>query len=186
MGKRLTRIYTRTGDDGSTGLAEGKRIDKDNIRVEAMGDIDELNSMLGVLIAGRLDEDITGYLLNIQHRLFDIGAELAMPGCSIIQSEYVSRLEELIDNFNEDLKPLDEFILPGGTMTGAICHLARSVCRRAERHMVKLGRTEYLNPETLVYINRLSDLLFVYARVLTLQNNGKEIYWDKNRLKQSV
>lgn len=186
MGKRLTRIYTRSGDDGSTGLAKGKRVDKDCDRIEVIGEIDELNSLLGVLIAGKPDEDITGYLLNIQHRLFDIGAELSMPGTSIIQSEYVNRLEELIDTFNEDLKPLEEFVLPGGTMTGAVCHLARSVCRRAERHMVKLGRKEYLNPETFVYINRLSDLLFVFARVLTLQNNGKEIYWNKNRLKQSV
>ena len=186
MGKRLTRIYTRTGDDGTTGLAKGERIDKDNIRIEVMGDVDELNSLLGILVASRLDEDITGYLLNIQHRLFDIGAELSMPGHSIIQSEYVKRLEELIDTFNEDLKPVDEFILPGGTMAGAICHLARCVCRRAERHMASLGRSEFLNPETLVYINRLSDLLFVFARVLTLQNNGKEIYWNKDRLKQSV
>ena len=186
MGKRLTRIYTRSGDDGSTGLTKGKRVDKDCDRIEVMGDIDELNSLLGVLIAGKPDEDITGYLLNIQHRLFDIGAELSMPGTSIIQSEYVIRLEELINTFNEDLKPLEEFVLPGGTMTGAVCHLARSVCRRTERHMVKLGRKEYLNPETLVYINRLSDLLFVFARVLTLQNNGKEVYWNKNRLKQSV
>ena len=186
MAKRLTSIYTRTGDDGSTGLTKGKRIHKDSIRIEAIGDIDELNSMIGVLIASKLDEDITGYLLNIQHRLFDIGAELSMPGSSLVQSEYITRLEELIDTFNEDLKPLDEFILPGGAMTGAVCHLARSVCRRAERHMVKLGRTEYLNPETLAYINRLSDLLFVFARILTLQNNGKEVYWNKNRLKQSA
>ncbi len=186
MAKRLTKIYTRTGDDGTTGLADGKRVEKDGLRVAVMGDVDELNSILGVLIASGVGEDIAGYLLNIQHRLFDIGAELSIPGKPVTQPAHISRLEELLDTYNEDLKPLDEFILPGGTLSGALCHFARAVCRRAERSMVKLARTEYLNPNTLSYINRLSDLLFVFSRAITQAKGGKEVYWDKNRLKQSV
>ena len=186
MAKRLTKIYTRTGDDGTTGLADGKRVEKDSLRISVMGEVDELNSLLGLLTASGVGEDIAGYLLNIQHRLFDIGAELSIPGKPVTQSEHINRLEELIDTYNEDLKPLDEFILPGGTMTGALCHMARTVCRRAERGMVKLARAEYLNPNTLSYINRLSDLLFVFSRVITQQKGGKEVYWDKERLKRSV
>ena len=186
MAKRLTKIYTRTGDDGTTGLADGKRVDKDSLRINVMGDVDELNSLLGVLIASGAGEDIAGYLLNIQHRLFEIGAELSIPGKPVTQQEHINRLEELLDTYNEDLKPLDEFILPGGTLSGALCHLARAVCRRTERNMVKLARTEYLNPYTLSYINRLSDLLFVFSRVITQAKGGKEVYWDKDRLKRSV
>jgi cob(I)alamin adenosyltransferase len=186
MGKRLTRIYTRTGDDGTTGLADGTRTDKNDPRIEVIGDIDELNSVLGVLIASGIGEDIAGYLLNIQHRLFDIGGEISTPGQAVIQPMHVNRLEELLDTYNADLKPLDEFILPGGTLTGALCHLARSVCRRAERHMVAFGRSAYLNPHTLGYINRLSDLLFVFSRAITAQKGGKEVYWNKERLKRSV
>jgi len=186
MRRRLTKIYTRTGDDGTTGLGNGKRTDKDSPRIDVIGDIDELNSLLGVLIASNLSDDIAGYLLNIQHRLFDIGAELAVPGNAVTQPVHIKRLEELIDTYNADLKPLKEFILPGGHMSGALCHLARSVCRRAERKLVKLGRSEYLNPNTLCYLNRLSDLLFVFSRVITLKKGGKEVYWDKDRLKRSV
>ena len=186
MGNRLTKLYTRSGDDGTTGLANGTRSDKDTLRFEAMGDIDELNSLLGVLIASNVSDDIAGYLLNIQHRLFDIGAELSIPGNVIIEPVCTERLEELIDNYNEDLQPLQEFILPGGTMAGALCHLARTVCRRAERHLIKLGRSEHVNNNTLTYINRLSDLLFVFARSITLQKGGKEVYWDKDRLRQSA
>ena len=186
MGKRLTKLYTRTGDDGTTGLANGKRVEKDSDRMYAMGNIDELNSLLGVLAANDISDDIRGYLLNIQHRLFDIGAELALPGNAAIEPESVNRLEELIDNYNEELPALDEFILPGGNMAGAICHLARAVCRRCERNLVKLARDEYINPVSITYINRLSDLLFVFARVLVRQKKGKEILWDSNRLKNSV
>lgn len=186
MGKRLTKIYTRTGDDGTTGLGDGSRTDKDSLRIDVIGDLDELNSLLGVLIASNLSDDIGGYLLNIQHRLFDIGAEMAVPGNAVTQLAHIKRLEELLDTYNKDLKPLKEFILPGGHMSGALCHLARSVCRRAERKLVKLGRSEYLNPNTLCYMNRLSDLLFVFSRVITLKKGGKEVYWDKDRLKRSV
>ena len=186
MAHRLTRIYTRTGDDGTTGLSDGKRIDKDSVRCEVMGDIDELNSLLGVINTSAVSDDIYGYLLNIQHRLFDIGAELSMPGQAILESSSTTRLEELIDNYNSDLQPLDEFILPGGSTPGAICHLARTVCRRAERHLVRLARQEFVNENTLTYMNRLSDLLFVFGRVITLEKGGKEVYWNKERLKQSV
>jgi cob(I)alamin adenosyltransferase len=185
MGNRLTKIYTRTGDDGTTGLSDGTRIEKSSDRITAMGDIDELNSFLGVLTASDVPDDIAGYLLNIQHRLFDIGGELAIPGNALIDTVCVERLEELINGYNEDLPPLKEFILPGGNMPGAICHLARTICRRAERNLVNLAKTEYLNPHTLSYINRLSDLLFVFARIITRHKGGKEVYWDKDRLKNS-
>ncbi|OGT30487.1 MAG: ATP:cob(I)alamin adenosyltransferase [Gammaproteobacteria bacterium RBG_16_51_14] len=186
MGKRLTKIVTRTGDDGTTGLGDGTRIDKSSARIAAIGDIDELNSLLGVLVAAGVADDIAGYLLNIQHRLFDIGGEIAIPGTSKISPEYVERLEDLIDTYNRDLPPLQEFILPGGSMPGAICHSARSVCRRAERSLIKVARTEYINPDTFIYINRLSDLLFVFARILNRKNGDKEVYWNKDRLKHSV
>ena len=186
VAKRLTRIYTRTGDDGTTGLGDGSRTDKDSLRIEVIGNIDELNSILGLLIASNVSEDIAGYLLNIQHRLFDIGAELSKPGHSTTSQEHINRLEELLDNYNAELEPLDEFILPGGNIAGSICHLARTICRRAERSIVRFSRNEFVNPHTLAYINRLSDLLFVYARVITQHKGGKEVIWDKNRLKQSV
>ena len=186
MSNRLTKIYTCTGDDGTTGLADGKRVDKSSIRVEAIGDIDELNSLLGVIEASGIPSDISGYIRNIQHRLFDIGGELAMPGNAVLAPVSVERLEELIDTYNEDLPKLKEFVLPGGSIPASICHLARSVCRRCERNLVKLGQAEYLNPETLRYINRLSDLLFVLARSLNQLKGGKEILWDSERLKRSV
>ena len=186
VAKRLTRIYTRTGDDGSTGLGNGSRTDKDSARIDVIGDIDELNSMLGVLIASNIGEDIAGYLLNIQHRLFDIGAEISIPGHALTQQSHVIRLEELIDTFNAELKPLEEFILPGGSMPGALCHLARTVCRRTERDLVRFARSEFLNTHTLHYMNRLSDLLFIFARTLNHKKGGKEVYWDKERLKNSA
>jgi cob(I)alamin adenosyltransferase len=186
MGNRLSSIYTKTGDDGSTGLANGDRVDKSSIRVEVMGNIDELNSLLGVIEANEIPSDISGYLLNIQHRLFDIGGEVATPGNAVIAPSCVERLEELIESYNEDLPALKEFVLPGGSLVASICHMARSVCRRCERSLVELGHTEYLNPETLRYINRLSDLLFVLARALNQGKGGKEIFWDSERLKNSV
>ena len=187
MAKRITKVYTRTGDDGTTGLGDGSRTDKDNLRIRVIGNIDELNSLLGVLNASGLsNDDISGYILNIQHRLFDMGAEIAIPGDARIIENHVTRLEELIDNYNADLEPLKEFILPGGNMPASICHLARTVCRRVERELVRLGRNQYVNPHTLAYINRLSDLLFVFARTINLKKGGKEIFWNKDRLKQSV
>ena len=186
MSNRLTKIYTQTGDDGSTGLANGERIDKSSIRIEVMGNVDELNSLIGVLETTGVPDDVSGYLLNIQHRLFDIGGEMAIPGNAAIDPVCVDRLEELIDAYNEDLPALKEFILPGGSMAASICHLARSVCRRTERSLVAMSRDEYINPETLRYINRLSDLLFVMARSLNQEKGGREIFWDSERLKRSV
>ena len=186
MSNRLTKIYTRTGDDGTTGLANSSRIDKFNLRIEAMGDIDELNSLVGVLVASELPNDISGYLLNIQHRLFDIGAELAIPGNALTSPDCIERLEDLIDSYNNELPVLKEFILPGGSMPASLCHLARTVCRRAERTLVKLARNESFNSETLRYINRLSDLFFVFARTLNQSGKDKEVLWDSDRLKHSV
>jgi len=186
MGNRLSKIVTRTGDNGTTGLANGERVDKSSIRVEVIGNIDELNSLIGVIIASDISDDISGYLLNIQHRLFDIGGEIASPGNAIISPLCVERLEELIESYNEDLPALKEFVLPGGSLSASVCHMTRSICRRCERSMVELGHVEYLNPETLRYINRLSDLLFVLARTLNQSKGGKEIFWDSERLKRSV
>ncbi len=175
MGHRLTRIYTRTGDDGSTGLADGTRVDKDSARVEAMGAVDELNSLIGLLLAHCTSGSVTDCLIRVQHDLFDLGAELAVPGRSIITDAQVQRLEECLDRLNAELPPLLEFILPGGGLAAATCHLARSVCRRAERRLVTLARAGQLNPAARRYLNRLSDLLFVVARVLT---QGAETYWQ--------
>tara|TARA_B100000953_G_scaffold173300_1_gene142818 strand:+ start:9039 stop:9599 length:561 start_codon:yes stop_codon:yes gene_type:complete len=186
MPNRLTKIYTRMGDDGMTELSDHKRVDKSDTRIEAMGDIDELNSIIGLLIANDVSKNISSYLLNIQHRLFDIGAELAIPGNIIISQESIEKLEELIDNFNSELPALKEFVLPGGSLSASICHVARTVCRRSERTLVRLARTESFNSETLRYINRLSDLLFVFARALNQNGKDKEVLWDSNRLKHSV
>lgn len=186
MGNRLSSIYTKTGDDGSTGLANGDRVDKSNIRVDVMGNIDELNSLIGVIEASGIPNDISGYLLNIQHRLFDIGGEIATLGNATTAPESIERLEELIDTYNEDLPALKEFVLPGGSLSASLCHLARSVCRRCERSFVELSHSEYVNPESLRYINRLSDLLFVLARTLNQGKEGKEILWDSERLRRSV
>lgn len=185
-GNRISKVTTKTGDDGTTGLADGSRVDKDSLRIECIGDIDELNSLLGTLIASGCSDDIAGYLLNIQHRLFDIGGELASPGQASISQNCVTRLEELIATYNEDLPALKEFILPGGNLSGSICHLVRSVCRRAERKVISLSRQEYVNPITVIYLNRLSDLLFIFARDLVLQKGGKEVYWESDRLKRSA
>ena len=185
MGNRLSKIYTRTGDDGTTDLGNGERIDKTNIRIDVMGDIDELNSLIGVLGSSGVIDNVSSHLLDIQHRLFDIGGELAIPGSAVINSIHVDSLEKIIDTYNEDLPALKEFILPGGSLSASICHLARSVCRRAERNLVAISRNEYINPESLRYINRLSDLLFVLARVLNQEKGGKEIFWNSERLKRS-
>ena len=185
MGNRLSKIYTRTGDDGTTDLGNGERIDKTNIRIDVMGDLDELNSLIGVLGSSGVINNVSSHLLDIQHRLFDIGGELAVPGSAVINSIHVDSLEKNIDTYNEDLPALKEFILPGGSLSASICHLARSVCRRAERNLVAMSRNEYINPESLRYINRLSDLLFVLARVLNQEKGGKEIFWNSERLKRS-
>lgn len=177
MTDRLTRIYTRRGDDGTTGLADGGRLSKDSRRIEALGCLDELNSLLGVVIA-HAGPAAPVELVEVQHQLFEVGAELAAPGAKRLQAGDVGSLEQALDHHNGRLPPLREFILPGGDLATAHCHLARSVCRRAERRLVELGRSEALNPETLRYINRLSDLLFVLARVLARRDDGREVYWQ--------
>ena len=186
MPNRLTKIYTRTGDNGTTELSNHKRVNKSDDRIKAMGDIDELNSIIGLLRANDIPKNISSYLLNIQHRLFDIGAELAIPGNALISPESIEKLEELIDNFNSELPALKEFVLPGGSLPASICHVARTVCRRSERTLVRLAHNESLNTETIHYINRLSDLLFVFARTLNHEGGNKEVLWDSERLKHTI
>jgi cob(I)alamin adenosyltransferase len=176
MTNRLTRIYTRRGDDGTTGLADGSRLPKDHVRIEMLGCLDELNSLIGIVIA-HAGQAGPAELAVIQHQIFEVGAELAVPASVRIRGEEVVWLEAALDRHNAALPPLEEFILPGGDMATAHCHLARTACRRAERRLVELGRTEQINPETLRYLNRLSDLLFVLARVLARRDGGSEVYW---------
>ena len=182
MGHRLSKIYTRTGDTGTTALGDGTRTPKDSTRVEALGAVDELNAAIAVLLAERdLPSGIRAELTKIQHELFDLGGELCLPGHSGIRPEQVSRLEQILDELNADLPPLKEFILPGGNRPAALCHMARSVCRRAERRVVTLSHAETVQPTALTYLNRLSDLLFVIARVLARQAGGEEVLWDHSR-----
>ena len=180
MGNRLSKIYTRTGDDGSTGLGDGSRVPKENLRVEAYGTVDEANSAIGVVLSVTgLPPTIAGCLTEVQHDLFDLGGELCIPGHRMIRAAHVERLENELDGFNEDLPPLKDFILPGGGTAAAACHVARAVCRRAERRCWSLARVENVAPETLKYLNRLSDLLFVIARVLARHESGSEVVWHR-------
>jgi len=181
MGNRLSKIYTRTGDDGTTGLGDGTRISKDDARVEAYGTLDELNSVLGMLLAEKLPVDVAAVLQPIQHELFDLGSEFCLPDYTAISAEHVQRLETLLDRFNEPLPPLKEFILPGGSHAAAVCHLARTVCRRAERCAWTLHKQHPQNLESIKYLNRLSDLLFVLARVVVRENKGTEVLWKHER-----
>lgn len=184
MGNRLTKIYTRTGDDGTTGLADGTRCSKAAVRLEAIGTVDELNSHIGVLLAEVSEETVREQLENIQHDLFDLGGELSILGHTRPGTEQVvTRLESQIDSYNAHLPPLKEFILPGGTRSAAACHVARVVCRRAERVMVRLAQDEAVNASGIHYLNRLSDWLFVLCRVLNRQQGREDILWQpgKNR-----
>jgi cob(I)alamin adenosyltransferase len=181
MGHRLSKIYTRTGDDGTTGLGDGARTDKDNPRVEAFGAVDELNSALGLLATHALPEAMQREITGIQHNLFDIGAELCVPGHSVIVDKQVEHLEQYLDALNADLGPLKEFILPGGAPAAAVCHLTRAVCRRAERRVVTLTREEPVNPAGLRYLNRLSDLLFVMARSLNRTAGVGDVLWQRGQ-----
>ncbi len=182
MGHRLSKIYTKTGDDGTTGLADGSRTSKDGGRVNTFGDVDELNSLIGLLAAHQIDTKMKNYLLDIQHVLFDLGGELAIPDSIMVNESRVEYLEHIIDEYNSSLPPLKEFILPGGSVSAATCHLARTVCRRAERQLVSLSREISINQVSLKYLNRLSDLLFVFARTLARSEGGKEIMWESKRL----
>jgi cob(I)alamin adenosyltransferase len=179
VAKRLTRIYTRSGDDGSTGLADGRRLPKDHARIEAIGAVDELNSTIGLLRAEPLDTPVDRLLQAVQHRLFDLGGELAIPGTEHIKDAQTTALEQALDGFNAGLPALEEFILPGGNEAAARCHLARTSCRRAERELLRLSREEPVNSASSKYLNRLSDLLFVLARVLARKDGGAEITWQK-------
>ncbi len=182
MGNRLSKIYTRTGDDGSTGLGDGSRVPKDNARVEAYGSVDECNSAVGVVLAvPGLPAEVREVLIRVQHELFDLGGELCIPGHRAIQAGHVSGLEQALDAFNEQLPPLKEFILPGGGTAAAACHLARTICRRAERRCWTLARSQTVAAEPLQYLNRLSDLLFVIARVLARRESGSEVLWKHER-----
>lgn len=181
MGYRLSKIYTRTGDKGTTGLGTGQRVDKDSARIEAIGAVDELNSLIGVLIAHGTPDDIEQILTGIQHRLFDLGGELSIPSLEVIGDDAITRLEQQLDRLNEDLPPLKEFILPGGSPAAAGCHHARTVCRRAERRVLHLTRQEgeQVSGNAIRYLNRLSDLLFVMARALARLDGGEEVFWSK-------
>jgi len=183
MGNRLTKIYTKTGDSGSTGLADGSRVDKDSLRISVIGDVDELNSLLGLLIANDIDEKMRERLLDIQHILFDLGGELAIPDSEMVTEARVEYIEQIIDEYNSSLPPLKEFILPGGSVPAAVCHTSRAVCRRAERQLVALSKEISVNEVSLKFLNRLSDLLFVLARILARSEGGEEIYWQSDRLK---
>lgn len=182
MGNRLSKIYTRTGDDGTTGLGDGSRVAKDCDRVEAFGTVDEANSAIGVVLSiAAVPAEIRACLIDVQHDLFELGGELCIPGHSAVTQDFVSRLEDRLDNFNNDLPPLKDFILPGGGEAAAACHLARTVVRRAERRSNTLANKESVRPEVIQYLNRLSDLLFVIARVLSRIEAGEEVLWKRDR-----
>jgi cob(I)alamin adenosyltransferase len=184
MGNRLSKIYTRTGDDGSTGLGDGTRVAKDSPRVDAYGTVDELNSALGIVLAQELPDAVREMLVEIQHELFDLGGELCIPGMAMVGDADVTRLEQRLDSLNDELPPLKDFILPGGGAAAAHCHLARTICRRAERCVVELARDESVRPEAIRYLNRLSDLLFVIARVLARASGHGEVLWRHERRKR--
>ncbi len=182
MGKRLSKIYTRTGDDGTTGLGDGSRVAKDSLRVDAYGTVDEANSAIGVILSFEsVPGDVRKMLTEIQHDMFELGGELCIPGHAAITDDFITRLETELDALNEDLPALREFILPGGGQAAAACHLARTIVRRAERICTTLAGSETVRPEVLRYLNRLSDLLFVVARVLSRAESGQEVLWNRDR-----
>jgi len=183
MGNRLSKIYTRTGDDGTTGLGDGSRVEKDSLRVEAYGTVDEANSAIGMVLAcDCVSDPIRKCLTEVQHDLFELGGELCIPGHSAVQGEFIDRLENDLDGFNADLPPLKDFILPGGGQAAAACHLARTIVRRAERRVSTLKKAEPVRDEVIRYLNRLSDLLFVIARQISRDEQGQEVIWDRNRI----
>lgn len=178
MGNRLSKIYTRTGDGGTTGLGDGTRVAKDSLRVQAMGDVDELNAVIGILLTEPVSDNIRAALTDIQHDLFNLGGEICMPNVEIMKTDRTNALETLLDQFNDALTPLAEFILPGGCRAAAHCHLARTICRRAERTMHSLNAEEKLSVASLQYINRLSDFLFVLCRILNKEADFPDVLWN--------
>lgn len=185
MGNRLSKIATRTGDKGETGLGDGTRVAKDSARIQALGDIDELNSSIGVLLAEKIPAKLREALLQVQHGLFDLGGEICIPGHSMITEAHVAHLDGLLATYNRDLAPLKEFILPGGTRAAALAHLSRTVCRRAERSVVALGRAEPVGERARQYLNRLSDLLFVLGRALNRAGRRGDVLWRHERKKKA-
>ena len=181
MGNRLSKIVTRTGDGGQTGLGDGSRTTKDSLRITAIGEVDELNSSLGVLLAEALPDAVREMLLGIQNDLFDLGGELCLPGMAVMKEVQVTRLETFVEELNADLPRLKEFILPGGTRPAALAHLSRTVCRRAERAVVHLGNSETVSSTTRQYLNRLSDLLFVLGRHLNRTGGSGDVLWQKGK-----
>jgi len=181
MGHRLSQIATRTGDDGTTGLGDGSRTGKDSLRIAAIGDVDELNSAVGVLLAESLPDEVRADLLDIQHDLFDLGGELCIPGYTMLKDAQVARLDERLKHYNAGLPRLAEFILPGGSRAAALAHVCRATCRRAERAMVTLGRSETINATPRQYVNRLSDLMFVLSRVLNRYAGGSDVQWQQRK-----
>lgn len=181
MGNRLSKIYTRTGDDGSTGLGDGSRVAKDSARVSAYGTVDEANSAIGIVLACDIPDAVRTVLVSVQHQLFDLGGELCIPGHSAIFDADIQRLEDTLDGFNADLPALKDFILPGGGMAAAQSHLARTITRRAEREVVTLSHLDAVRPEAIRYLNRLSDLLFVLCRVLARHSGHGEVLWNHER-----
>ncbi len=184
MGNRLTQIATRTGDAGSTGLGNNQRVSKNSLRVHAMGDVDELNSHLGLLLCEDLPADVRTLLVEIQHQLFNLGGELSVPGFELLKGEAVLALDEALEHYNAQLPRLQEFILPAGTRAASQAHICRTVARRAERQVVALGNEEALNDAPRQYLNRLSDLMFVLARVLNRMHGGDDVYWKSERMQR--
>ncbi len=183
MSNRLTQIATRTGDAGTTGLGDNQRVSKNSLRVHAMGDVDELNSCIGVLLCEEVPQDVRDVLVEIQHQLFNLGGELSIPGFELLKAEAVLQLDEALERYNADLPRLKEFILPAGNRSAALSHVCRTVARRAERAVVALGNEEALKDAPRQYLNRLSDLMFVLARVLNRKDGGDDVYWKSERVK---
>jgi cob(I)alamin adenosyltransferase len=183
VGNRLSKIYTRTGDAGTTGLGDGSRVPKDSLRIHALGEVDELNSVIGLLLCEDLPVATREALTGIQHDLFDLGGELCIPGYNNVTEAQVKRLEDLLDGYNADLPPLKDFILPGGAKSAAVAHLARTVCRRAERSVVSLAAEEAVSDLVRQYLNRLSDLMFVLGRVLNRHAGGTDVLWQQGKNK---
>ena len=182
MGNRLTQIATRTGDNGTTGLGNNQRVSKNSLRVHAMGDVDELNSNIGLLLCEEMPDDVRALLVEIQHQLFNLGGELSIPGFELLKAEAVADLDAALERYNAQLPKLQEFILPAGNRAASQAHVCRTVARRAERHVVALGNEEALNDTPRQYLNRLSDLMFVLARVLNRMHGGDDVYWKSQRL----
>ncbi|MGA8514260.1 MAG: cob(I)yrinic acid a,c-diamide adenosyltransferase [Burkholderiaceae bacterium] len=186
MGNRLTQIATRTGDDGTTGLGDNTRVPKDHLRVHAMGEVDELNSCIGVLLCEDMPQDVRELLVDIQHQLFNLGGELSIPGFELLKAEALLQLDNALETYNATLPRLQEFILPAGSRAASLAHVCRTVARRAERAVVALGHTEPIKDNPRQYLNRLSDLMFVLARVLNRMHGGDDVYWKSERMKQTA